>query len=186
MRRPFIAGNWKMNLNRADSVKLAAALAEKIGHMVVDLPRLPPISKTFRQRLGQAKPRGGQDAAVSGDQLAILGDKTRHRPAELGNAGGELGHLIVVMGLWIGGIGRQLGQRPGLDPLGGEAQRHEGRVSRFVDTARGPDPGLHAGSSGHDARSKKAAVCRGLQRLALRRRVERFPYVPADHGRRAG
>ena len=109
------------------------------------------------------------------NSLAILGDETRHRPAELGHAGGELRHLIVIMGLWIGGIGRQLGQRPGLDPLGGEAQRHEGRVSRFVDAARGPDPGLHAGSSGHDARSEKAAVCRGLQRLALRRRVAWLP-----------
>ena len=27
MRRPFIAGNWKMNLNRADAVELVAAIA---------------------------------------------------------------------------------------------------------------------------------------------------------------
>ena len=34
MRRPFIAGNWKMNLNRASAVALAegvAKRAEKIG-----------------------------------------------------------------------------------------------------------------------------------------------------------
>ena len=28
-RRNFIAGNWKMNLNRADSVALAGGVAEK-------------------------------------------------------------------------------------------------------------------------------------------------------------
>ena len=29
MRRPFIAGNWKMNLDRASAVALAAGIAEK-------------------------------------------------------------------------------------------------------------------------------------------------------------
>ena len=43
MRRPFIAGNWKMNLNRADSVKLAAALAEKVGpNSAVEVAVCPP------------------------------------------------------------------------------------------------------------------------------------------------
>ena len=31
MRRPFIAGNWKMNLNRADAVALARGIREAIG-----------------------------------------------------------------------------------------------------------------------------------------------------------
>src|SRR5215213_7783752 len=31
MRKPFIAGNWKMNLNKAEAVALAKALAEKIA-----------------------------------------------------------------------------------------------------------------------------------------------------------
>jgi triosephosphate isomerase len=30
MRKPFIAGNWKMNLNKAEGVALAKALAEKL------------------------------------------------------------------------------------------------------------------------------------------------------------
>ena len=34
MRRYFIAGNWKMNLNRADSVNLAA----EIDKALLDLP----------------------------------------------------------------------------------------------------------------------------------------------------
>jgi len=31
MRRPFIAGNWKMNLNRAEAMALARGLAEAVG-----------------------------------------------------------------------------------------------------------------------------------------------------------
>lgn len=31
MRTKLIAGNWKMNLNRAQSVELAAALAKELG-----------------------------------------------------------------------------------------------------------------------------------------------------------
>jgi len=31
VRRPFIAGNWKMNLSRAECVAIASGLAEKIG-----------------------------------------------------------------------------------------------------------------------------------------------------------
>lgn len=43
MRTPFIAGNWKMNLLRADAVSLAAALAEKCsGLRGVDVAVFPP------------------------------------------------------------------------------------------------------------------------------------------------
>jgi len=43
MRRPFIAGNWKMNLNRASAVALAEGLAEKAeGVGEVDLAVCPP------------------------------------------------------------------------------------------------------------------------------------------------
>jgi triosephosphate isomerase (TIM) len=43
MRRPFIAGNWKMNLDRATSVSLAAALADSSrGFEGVDLAVFPP------------------------------------------------------------------------------------------------------------------------------------------------
>ncbi len=42
-RRPFIAGNWKMNLNRAESVALARGLAEKRGsHEAADVAICPP------------------------------------------------------------------------------------------------------------------------------------------------
>lgn len=43
MRRPFIAGNWKMNLTRDESVSLATALSEKIGTAsVADVAVCPP------------------------------------------------------------------------------------------------------------------------------------------------
>ena len=43
MRRPFIAGNWKMNLNRSQGVELAAALVAKAGdHAQVDIAVCPP------------------------------------------------------------------------------------------------------------------------------------------------
>lgn len=43
MRRPIIAGNWKMNLDRAGAVALAAALAERTaGIEGVDLAVFPP------------------------------------------------------------------------------------------------------------------------------------------------
>ncbi|MEX2187652.1 MAG: triose-phosphate isomerase [Pirellulales bacterium] len=43
MRRPFIAGNWKMNLNRAESVALAAAVAKgEALASAVDVAVCPP------------------------------------------------------------------------------------------------------------------------------------------------
>jgi triosephosphate isomerase (TIM) len=43
MRRPFIAGNWKMNLNRAEALALAKALAERAGEAShADLAVFPP------------------------------------------------------------------------------------------------------------------------------------------------
>jgi triosephosphate isomerase len=43
MRRPFIAGNWKMNLDRAGAVALASAVAARAGDFPgVDLAVFPP------------------------------------------------------------------------------------------------------------------------------------------------
>ena len=43
MRRPFIAGNWKMNLDRAGSADLAAAIAGQAGEFAsVDIAVCPP------------------------------------------------------------------------------------------------------------------------------------------------
>jgi triosephosphate isomerase (TIM) len=43
MRRPFVAGNWKMNLNRAQGTELASALASKAGKYAdVEIAICPP------------------------------------------------------------------------------------------------------------------------------------------------
>lgn len=45
MRKKFIAGNWKMHLNRADSVALAQAVASKaIGYKTVDVALCPTFT----------------------------------------------------------------------------------------------------------------------------------------------
>jgi len=43
-RKLFIAGNWKMNLNRAEATELAKGLAAEIGSVdAVDLAVCPPF-----------------------------------------------------------------------------------------------------------------------------------------------
>ncbi len=42
MRRPFIAGNWKMNLTRAESADLAKAVASKVTGTAVEVALCPP------------------------------------------------------------------------------------------------------------------------------------------------
>ena len=43
MRKKFIAGNWKMNLNKADSVALARGISEQLGDATdVDVAICPP------------------------------------------------------------------------------------------------------------------------------------------------
>ena len=41
-RRPFIAGNWKMNLNKAECVALAKAVADKVTSGGVEVAVCPP------------------------------------------------------------------------------------------------------------------------------------------------
>jgi triosephosphate isomerase (TIM) len=53
MRRPFIAGNWKMNLNRASAVALAKGVAEKAAKIEgADLAVCPP--SCYLDAVGQA------------------------------------------------------------------------------------------------------------------------------------
>ncbi len=53
MRRPFIAGNWKMNLNRAEAVALAKAVAEQsAGVADADLAVCPP--SVYLEAVGKA------------------------------------------------------------------------------------------------------------------------------------
>ena len=53
MRRKFIAGNWKMNTNRAEAVALATAVAAKVGSSSnVDVAVCPP--NVYLEAVGQA------------------------------------------------------------------------------------------------------------------------------------
>jgi triosephosphate isomerase (TIM) len=53
MRRPFIAGNWKMNTTRAEAVALAGAVAVKVGlSSSVDVAVCPPA--LYLEAVGQA------------------------------------------------------------------------------------------------------------------------------------
>jgi len=53
MRRPFIAGNWKMNLNRAEAVALAKAVAERSTAVEgVELAVCPP--SVYLEAVGNA------------------------------------------------------------------------------------------------------------------------------------
>ena len=82
------------------------------------------VPKHDHRRFGQPQLRGRQHATMPRDQLAVLGHKAGHRPAELGHAGGDLGDLIRAMGLGVAGIGLQARERPLLDTLQGEAEGH--------------------------------------------------------------
>jgi len=53
MRRPFIAGNWKMNLHRAAAVSLAAGVAERAQRIDgIDLAVCPPF--VYLEAVGKA------------------------------------------------------------------------------------------------------------------------------------
>ena len=84
MRRPFIAGNWKMNLNRADSVKLAAALAEKIGpNSAVEVAVCPP--SVYLDAVA---------AALKGSAVGLGAQNAYHEPK--GAFTGELSTAMLV------------------------------------------------------------------------------------------
>jgi len=84
MRRPFIAGNWKMNLNRADSVKLAVALAEKVGpNSAVEVAVCPP--SVYLDAVA---------AAVKGSAVGVGAQNAYHEPK--GAFTGELSAAMLV------------------------------------------------------------------------------------------
>ena len=76
------------------------------------------------RRLCQPQLGRGQDATMARNQLAVGGDEAGHCPAKLGHTGGDLCHLVGVMGLGIAGIGAKTGQRPVFDPAGQEGRVH--------------------------------------------------------------
>src|SRR5262245_48817451 len=87
MRRPFIAGNWKMNLDRAAAVALASAVAARSSDFGgIDLAVFPPAvyidavrQAVARSPLGYGaqdmsdKPNGALTGEISAAMLLDLG-----------------------------------------------------------------------------------------------------------------
>ncbi len=70
MRRPFIAGNWKMNLNRAEAVALAGGVAEGAKDIDgVDLAVCPP--SVYLDAVADA---------LSGSKVALGAQNMYHQP----------------------------------------------------------------------------------------------------------
>jgi triosephosphate isomerase (TIM) len=70
MRRPFIAGNWKMNLNRASAVALAEGVAKKSETLgAVDLAVCPP--SCYLDAVGRA---------IAGSKVALGAQNMYHEP----------------------------------------------------------------------------------------------------------
>jgi triosephosphate isomerase (TIM) len=84
MRRPFIAGNWKMNLDRAAALALAEKVAQQAqGVAGVDLAVCPPAC--YLDAVGRA---------LAGSQVALGAQNMYHQPN--GAYTGELSAAMLV------------------------------------------------------------------------------------------
>ncbi len=95
MRRPFIAGNWKMNLDRSGAVALAAAVAARAGEFPdVDLAVFPPAVYLDAVRTaiaGSALAHGAQNMSCQPDG-AFTGETSAAMLVDLGCRYVILGH----------------------------------------------------------------------------------------------
>jgi triosephosphate isomerase len=150
MRKPYIAGNWKMNLDRKSAVALAGALRERVGRREdVDVAVFPPfvyIDDVARALRGSPIRVGAQncsDQAVGaftgevsaamlldiGAEIVILGhSERRHVYGESNELVNRKVHAAVDAGLdAIVCVGETLAER--------EAQRTEHVVAEQLTTA---------------------------------------------------
>jgi triosephosphate isomerase (TIM) len=93
MRRPLIAGNWKMNLNRAQCVALARQIAEGLSQSpTAEVAVFPPavyLDAVVGTRVGLAV--GAQDVNENGDG-AFTGEISCPMLLDLGASAVILGH----------------------------------------------------------------------------------------------
>lgn len=87
MRRPFIAGNWKMNMDRAGAVALAAAVAERAADFpAVEIAVCPP--SVYLEAVARA---------IDGSAVGLGGQNMYHEPK-----GAFTGELSAAMLLDVG------------------------------------------------------------------------------------
>jgi triosephosphate isomerase len=95
LRKPFIAGNWKMNLDRAGALALARALADSVGQRTdVDVAVVPPfvyLEAVVAALEGSRIQVGAQDAC---DQAAgaFTGEVSARMLQDVGCRFAVLGH----------------------------------------------------------------------------------------------
>lgn len=86
MRRPLIAGNWKMNLNRAESAALAKGIVAGVGTAGADVAVCPPA--LFLDAVGQV---------VAGSPVA-LGAQNFYHEADGAFTGEVSGRMLLDLG----------------------------------------------------------------------------------------
>jgi triosephosphate isomerase len=95
MRRKFVAGNWKMNTNRASAVALALAVAAKIGgKSAVDVAVCPPslyLDPVAQSLKGSAVALGAQNCYHEGSG-AFTGEISPQMLRDIGCTYVILGH----------------------------------------------------------------------------------------------
>lgn len=94
-RKPFIAGNWKMNLNGTGAVDLAKALVDHIGHVdAADLAVCPPfvyLPDVARALDGSRIALGAQDVFYE-DNGAYTGEVSAEMLRDVGCRYAIVGH----------------------------------------------------------------------------------------------
>ena len=152
MRRPFIAGNWKMNLDRASAVALAQGVArEAEGVRDVDLAVCPP--SVYIDAVGRAiagskvalgaqnayhEPKGAYTGEISAPMLCDLGcryvilghSERRHILGESSEDVNQKVHAALEAGLRpIVCLGETLAQREGGQTLAVIRRQFDGSLS---------------------------------------------------------
>ncbi len=95
MRRPFVAGNWKMNLNKAEGVALAKSLVAKAGSFgnidVAVIPAFVHLDAVAGAVAGSAIGLGAQDVYFEKNG-AFTGEVSVHMLKDLGVKYVLIGH----------------------------------------------------------------------------------------------
>src|SRR3954451_11894788 len=94
MRRRFVAGNWKMNLDRAGAIALAAAVGRGVETDRVDVAIFPPAVyiDAARTALGKSKVAWGAQNVSDQPNGALTGEISTSMLVDLGCRYVILGH----------------------------------------------------------------------------------------------